>query len=93
MSVRIVTHKNQTSIYLPKKDVDILKCVLSKIKVLQHYTLSYVQNRFIIKYPLSQYHKTKIINAFKAEEIRKKELKIIRGFKGCLITGYGFEWM
>lgn len=91
--MKIIVHKTQTAIYIPKKDGHVLEKTINSIQKLKNYTVTWEKNHFIIKFPLNQYHKTKILNAFKTEAKRKEEKKVISGFKGCLITGYKLVWL
>lgn len=93
MTPRIIVNKHQTSIYIPKENGYVLEKTIKDIQKLKHYSVIWSSNHFIIKYPLNPYHKQKIINAFKVEKQRKVDKTVISGFKGCLITGYKFEWL
>lgn len=92
--MKIVNNKHSTTIYLEKKHEKLLRATLKKIKELEYMDVIFEENRFIIKYVLTQYHKTKIINAFKTD-IKQKESKknIISGYKGCAISGFDFVWL
>lgn len=91
--MKIITHKHQTAIYIPKENGYVLEKAIKSIQKLEHYAVTWEKNHFIVKYPLNQYHKTKILNAFKVEKERKANKKVISGFKGCLVTGYKLVWL
>ncbi len=92
--MKIITNKHTTTIYTEKKNGKLLKSTLKKIKELQYLDAKFEKNRFLIKYVLTQYHKTKIINAFKTDvELKESKKNIISGFKGCPISGFDFVWL
>ena len=91
--MKIVNNKHSTTIYLEKKHGKLLRSTLKKIKELQYIDAVYEENRFIIKHYLTDYHKTKIRNAFNVPEEKKSKKDVISGFKGCSISGFGFRWL
>ena len=88
--MKIINNKRTTVVYLEKKHGKLLRSTLKKIKELQYVDVIFNKNRFVVKHVLNQYHKTKIVNAFNADESKKN---IISGYKGCAISGFGFEWL
>jgi len=93
MKYKIIIYKQSTAFYFPKEDGEKLKDELNKISILRNYILDWDTNRFVMKYPLTQQMKSDILSIFETpNQANEKEIKIIRGHSGCLITGHGLVW-
>jgi len=93
MKYKIIINKQSTAFYFPKEESKMLKDELSKIAALRNYILVWDTNRFIMKYSLTQQMKSDILSIFEApSQANGKEIKIIRGHNGCLITGHRLVW-
>ena len=69
--MKIIVHNHQTTIYANRNDQYLLTKTIKSIKSLEYYDIVWANNKFIIKYLLTEYHKTKILDAFKEDIIRR----------------------
>jgi hypothetical protein len=77
--MKIVTSKNTTAFYCKKEDFEKLRAELNKICSLRTLLLIWCDNRYTIKYPLTDPMKEKVLSCFSnAKEVDNKN-KIIRG--------------
>ena len=91
--MKIVFHHDHTAIHTSKKNEKEIVKAIKTISALKNYSLTWHQNKFIIKRVLNEYQVRKIIKLFKNAKAVKKDRKIITGFKGCLITGFQLKWL
>ncbi len=88
--MKITINKTTSTIFAENIRKDKIKDITDSIEAIKGCEITVIKYGFILGVVLTDYQKAKFSKTFRKIDSKKG---IITGFRGCAITGLGFEWL